>query len=296
MADASMSEEEIRAEQTQAEVRRQQARREAERGDRLAKAQADRLAAQPEELRQEHKRLRIRQRQIDDYHNAQRHTAEAAVRERQAEEAADAREAEIRDAQSRYAQALADYDIRDPYGSLAQASMTEYASFRRDREDLSRQIAAESDPAKRRSLELRQEIERCDYMSITSHRIAGQSEMIVGRSNTVEAVRQREQAREYEVRALELRAQYREQIAEQELGQDVESERTSEPEQTQAPAAPVPRQRGPRTARGRAERGSERQTEAGDAEAGKPTERRRAQRGDPAREGPAQDRQPGLER
>ena len=231
MADASMSEEEIRAEQQQAEARRHQARREAERADQLAKAQADRLAAQPEELRREHQRLRIRQQQIDDYHADQRHAVEAAMRERQAEEAAEAREAEIRDAQSRYAQSLADYDIRDPYGSLARASMTEYASFRRDREELNRQIAAESDPAKRKTLELRQEIERCDYMSITSHRIAGQSEIIVGRSNTEEAVRQREQAREYEERARELRAQYREHIAAQELGEDVEPERTREPKQ-----------------------------------------------------------------
>ena len=233
MADASMSEEEIRAEREQAEARRLQARREAERGDRLAKAQADRLAAQPEELRREHERLRIRQRQIDDYHADQRHAAEAAMRERQAEEAAE-RGKPRSGTPERYAQSLGDYDIRDPYGSLARASMTEYASFRRDREELNRQIAAESDPANRRNLELRQEIERCDYMSITSHRIAGQSEIIVGRSNTEEAVRQRAQAKEYEERAKDLRAQYREHIAAQELGQD-KPERTSEPEQTQAP-------------------------------------------------------------
>jgi hypothetical protein len=55
-------------------------------------------------------------------------------------------------------------------------------------------------------------------MSITSHRIAGQSEIIVGRSNTDEAVRQRAQAEEYEERARQLRAQCREHIAEQQLG------------------------------------------------------------------------------
>jgi hypothetical protein len=131
-------------------------------------------------------------------------------------------------------------------------------------------------------------------MSITSRRIAGQSEVIVGRSNTAEAVRQREQAREYEERSRELRAQYREHIAEQELGQDSEPERTSEQEQTHAPSAPVPRQRGPRTSRGRAERSSEQQSEARDTEDGKSGERRRAQRGEPTREGA--DRRPGLER
>ncbi len=262
----------------------------------MAKAQADRLAAQPDELRREHERLRSRQRQIDDYHAEQRRLAEAAVRKRQAEQEAEAKEAEIRDAQGRYAQSLGDYDIRDPYGSLARASMTEYASFRRDREELNRQIAAEPDPAKRKNLELRQEIERCDYMSITSHRIAGQSEIIVGRFDTEEAVRQRAQAKEYEDRAKELRAQYREQIAAQELGEDTAAGRTAEPAPSpeRSPSAPAPQQRGPRTSRGRAERGGERQTEAGDAEAGKTTDRRRAQRGEAAQDEP--DRRPGLER
>jgi hypothetical protein len=173
--------------------------------------------------------------------------------------------------------------------------MTEYASFRRDREDLSRQIAAETDPARRRTLELRQEIELCDYMSITSHRIAGQSEIIVGRSNTDEAMRQRAQAKEYEERARQLRAQYREQVAEQQLGKDTEPEQTQKP-LTQEPEAPTPRQRGERgqrTSRGRAERTSEQQTEAGDT-----TQRSRAQRGEPTQETTdhPHDRGPDLER
>jgi hypothetical protein len=213
---------------------------------------------------------------------------------------AEVKETEIRDAKSRYAEALGDYDIRDPYGSLARASMAEYVSFHQERQELIRQIAAESDPSKRRTLELRQVIELSDYMSITSHRIAGQSEIIVGRSNTDEAVRQRAQAKEYEERARELRAQYREHIAEQQLGKDTEPEQTQEPP-TQEPEAPTPRQRGERgqrTSRGRAERNSEKQTEAGDTEAGETTERRRAQRGEQTQEATdhPHDRGPDLER
>jgi hypothetical protein len=92
------------------------------------------------------------------------------------------------------------------FTALARASMAEYASFRRDREELGRQIAAETDPARRRTLEL-QEIELCHYMSITSHRIAGQSEMIVSRSNTEEGDAATAQAEECEERARQLRAQ-----------------------------------------------------------------------------------------
>lgn len=307
MADASVTEEEARlaaleVEKRQAEVARR------ERDDRLARAQANRLDEQPDELRSEHERLRSRQREIDDYNDRQRRIAEEAIRKRQAEEEAEAKEGEVRDAKSRYAQALGDeYDIRDPYGSLSRASMAEYASFRRDREELSRQIAAETDPDKRRTLELRQEIELCDYMTITSHRIAGQSEVIVGRSNTDEAVRQRAQAKEYEERAQQLRAQYREHIAEQQLSQDAEQdiekdiERDAAAEPTAEPSADaaIPRQRGQRTSRGRAERvaENEKETEAGDAEPVHPTERLR-QRGEQEQEETTQPtkRGPELER
>ncbi|MGP0092322.1 MAG: MobQ family relaxase [Xanthobacteraceae bacterium] len=292
---------------TEEEAKVARARREAaERDDRLAKEQADRLAEQPDELGFVYERLRSRQRRIDDYNAEQQRIAEA-YRKRQAEQEAEVKEAEIRDARSRYAQALGDYDIRDPYGSLARASMAEYVSFRRDREQLSRQIAAETDPAKRRTLELRQDIELSDYMSITSHRIAGQSEYIVGRSNTDEAVRQRAQAKAYEERAKQLRAQYREHIAEQQLAKD-EPEQTLEPEQTSEPdpSAPTPRQRGPRTARGRADwvvspdgkvRAGDKQTEAEATDRAGAPERPR-QRGDKTHERTdhPQRRGPGLER
>jgi len=311
MADATVTEEEARLAALENLKRQAEAARR-ERDDRLARAQANRLDEQPDEFRSEHERLRSRQREFDDYNDRQRRIAEEALRKRQAEEEAEAKEGEIRDAKSRYAQALGDeYDIRDPYGSLARASMAEYSSFRRDREELSRQIAAETDPDKRKTLELRQEIEYCDYIAITSHRIAGQSEVIVGRSNTDEAVRQRAQAKEHEERGRQLRAQYREHIAEQQLGQDAQQdagqdiekdiERDTAAEQTaeESPDAPVPRQRGQRTSRGRAERAAEneKETEAGDAEPVHPTERLR-QRGEQEQEDTAQPtkRGPELER
>jgi hypothetical protein len=272
VADATLTEDEAAraAQEQQAETARHQARREA---DRLARAQADRLAEQPDEMRDEAQRLRSRQQQIADYHAEQRRVAEEALRKRRAEQEAEAKEAEIRDAQGCYAEAYAGYDIRDPYGSLSHASMEEWRAFRRERHELDRQIAAETDPDKRRTLALRRDIELCDYMSITSHRIAGQSEVIVGRSDTEEAVRQRAQAKAYEERARELRAQYREHVAAQQLSQETETgqetdwevaaaEQTDEPPQ---PTRPSP-QRGQRTSRGRTDREKTTDAKAGDAE------------------------------
>jgi hypothetical protein len=272
--DAEIAEAELRV----IEARRQQLLNEAAaQTEQLAKEQADRLVAQAEELQRERERIIERQRQIDAYNAEQQRIAEEDRKRRAAQEA-EVREGEIRDAKSRYAQALGDhYDIHDPYGSLARASMAEYGRFMKEREELNRQIAEESDPDRRKTLELRRDIEGADYMSITSHRIAGQSEYIVGRSNTDEALRQREQAAKYEAEAKELRRQYREQIAQQELTGDTEADKASEPSR----AGRAPRQRGPRTSRGRTQETGEKQAEAGDTDPGNAAEpRRRAQRGE----------------
>jgi hypothetical protein len=266
------------AERRRVEARRQQAlKAAAEQADQLAKEQADRLVAQADELRRERERIIERQQQID-ARNAELQRIAEEERKRRAAQEAEAREGEIRDAQSRYAQALGDhYDIRDPYGSLARASMGEYGRFKRDREELNRQIAAETDPARRKTLELRRDIEYADYMSITSHRIAGQSEDIVGHRDTDEAVRQREQAAKFEAEAKELRRQYREQVAEQELAKDTEATKTAEPSRT----GRASRQRGTRTTRGRTAEASEKEAEAEEADPGTTTEpRQRAQRGE----------------
>ena len=85
----------------------------------------------------------------------------------------------VANARSRYAQALSStYSFRDPYGSLAAAAMAEYGSFRRQQDALRKEAAGEQDPAKRRLIDLRREIEGHDYMAITSERLAGISRAI----------------------------------------------------------------------------------------------------------------------
>jgi len=137
--------------------------------------------------------------------------AEEGRREEERRKQAAAHELEIKDAGSRYGQALGrHYDIKDPYSSLARAAMEEYRTFLQDRENLNRQIAQATDPKTREALELRQRIESAEYMAITSDRIATQSEIIVGRLNTDEAMRQRARALDFRKEAKGLRAQFRE--------------------------------------------------------------------------------------
>jgi hypothetical protein len=116
------------------------------------------------------------------YREQMERDAEEAKRnqeEREKKDAARSASGDIDDAKSRYAQALgATYTIRDPYGSLANAAMVEYASFYRQQDSLKKEAAAEQDPDKRRLIELRREIEGHDYMAITSERLAGISRSI----------------------------------------------------------------------------------------------------------------------
>ena len=117
----------------------------------------------------------------------------------------------INSSHSRYAIALSEnYSIKDPYGSLARAAMAEYGAFVRDRQSINRQISEAKDPKERKALELRREIEFCEYMAITSDRIAVQSEVITGRLKTPEAQKQREQATKYREQAQTLRKEFRE--------------------------------------------------------------------------------------
>jgi hypothetical protein len=162
---------------------------------------------QAEEMREQRVRL-------DDFDAAQKRQAEEAreqdERKRQAQQQGKTAEGEIRDAGDRYRVALGDhYDVRDLYGSLARAAMAEYGDFIRDRERLTQQIAKEQDQEARQALELRKQIEFNDYIAITSHRIAGQSEVITGRHNSEEAVRFRARAADYEAQSKELRQEYR---------------------------------------------------------------------------------------
>lgn len=191
------------------EQRRQQEFRQTEdqRIEALARENADIQVRQAEEMREQRARL-------DEFEDAQKRQAEEArqeeERKRQAKEQDKADEGEVRNAGDRYRIALGqEYDVKDPYGSLARAAMAEYGAFIRDRERLAQQIAQEQDAEARQALELRKEIEANDYMAITSHRIAGQSEIITGRHDSEEAVRFRERAAEYEAQSKELRQEYR---------------------------------------------------------------------------------------
>jgi hypothetical protein len=127
-------------------------------------------------------------------------------------DARDANEGDISSATARYAIALGEnYTIRDPYGSLAKAAMSESAMFHRGQEKLRAAAAEEKDPAKRRVIELRRQIEAHDYMAITSDRLAGISTAIAGHESE-QAVADRTRAASYRNLATSLRAERSELI------------------------------------------------------------------------------------
>jgi hypothetical protein len=117
----------------------------------------------------------------------------------------------IRNASVRYAQALGmHYNVMDPYASLARAAMAEHASFSTDRERLDKQIAQASNPEVRRALEIRKEIEKADYVALTSDRIARQSYVITGKKGpNSEFEKFSKQAEDNRQHATELRQQWR---------------------------------------------------------------------------------------
>ena len=128
--------------------------------------------------------------------------------QREPEDAGRSRNGDITDARNRYAQALGDeYSIRDPYNSLARAAMNEYGRFMKQQEALTKQIAEAKTPEDRRSLELRKEIEGCEYMVITSNRLAKMGRVIVGDMKSEQASRDETTAKFYQERASELRAE-----------------------------------------------------------------------------------------
>ena len=191
------------------ERRKETAVKEEEKRRQQFKEQAERQEAQAKEMQ-------LQQQRLDAYKTSLTRMAEEARRAEaqrayEAEQAAAAKELFIRDSGSRYGQALAQhYDIRDPYGSLARSAMAEYGAFLRDRENIDRLIARATDPMERKALELQKKIEAAEYMVITSNRIAAQSEIIVGRRNSEEAVYQRTRAEAFQKEAKELRKEFRE--------------------------------------------------------------------------------------
>jgi uncharacterized protein YaiL (DUF2058 family) len=169
-------------------------------------------------MRQEYARLhsdQVRKAQFDAHNAAMYRRAAEANRqeeiERQQRLDEKAKEGAIRDAGTRYSQALGEnYDLRDPYGSLAKSAMAEYAAFSRDRAAYDRQIAETTDPIHRQALDLRKRIEGADYLALTGERIATQSEIITGRLNSQEAVKERQKASDWRIQGQDSRQQLRE--------------------------------------------------------------------------------------
>ena len=210
--EAIREEQERRSALLEEEQRLQAVREEQERKARLLeeenrrreeyKQQADRQVAQAKEMQAQKERLEAFQAEL---------TRRAGIaRQEEADRQGRYREGEIRNPHSRYGQALAKhYTPFNPYESLARSAMAEYGAFLQDRENLDRKIAQTEDPAKRRRLEMRKEIESLEYMSVTSNRIASQSEIIVGKMNAPEAIKERERAKAYQDQASALRKEYR---------------------------------------------------------------------------------------
>lgn len=236
----AVRDEEERRQQVMAEEedRRQEGIREEEKRREAFKAQAERQVEQAREMEAQEERLAAYWAEIGRRAEEARREEE---RNREAQAKGRMREGEIRNPHSRYGQVLAqEYNVKDPYGSLARSAMAEYGAFLRDRESLDRQIAKAEDPKERETLELRKRIEAADYMAITSERIAQQSYIIQGKpilrdqdrdptksldeqlaerpDVNKEYHRQQERAAAFRKEAQELRAQYRDIQAER--GQD----------------------------------------------------------------------------
>jgi hypothetical protein len=225
----------------------------------LAKLNIDRQTAQAEEMRLAHARALEQNQKIQaaiDAHNAevyrraqdQKQKEEA---ERQAKLEEKAKEGPIRNAGERYSQALGqNYDIRDPYASLAKSAMAEYAAFMRDRQAYDRQIAQAADPIERQALDLRKRIEGADYLALTGDRIAKQSEIITGRLNSQEAVKERAKATDWRIQSQDLRQQLRELRGDKDKEKETEKERDSGQQKgTEAKPERGYRPRGPKSAR-----------------------------------------------
>jgi hypothetical protein len=225
-----------------AETERQQKLTEYDkRVEQLAWDNAQRAAAQADEMRREYARQQElhRKAEFEKYNlelgNQAKQTnqqlksaAERAIEKQQAA-------GYFREAGMRYGAALAThYDMADPYGSLAKAAMSEYAAFIKEREAYSKQIAEETDPAKRQSLELRKRIEGADYLALTGERIAKQSELITGRLNSEEAVKERAKVAYWQSQSKEARQQLREL----ERGQSQEKEATRQQKDQDRPYRP----------------------------------------------------------
>ena len=169
--------------------------------------------------------MQAREESIQRFRRQKEEEAEKAKREKEELEKETARaqnEGDIASASARYKIALGEqYDMRDPYGSLARAAMSEYAAFHKNQEKLRAETAREQDVEKRREIELRKQIEANEYMALTSNRLAEIAEYNEGPKKRVkrpemdeeegapkqktQAEIDRERAKQYQQQANELR-------------------------------------------------------------------------------------------
>jgi hypothetical protein len=116
--------------------------------------------------------------------------------------------------------------------------MNEYSDFAKQQEKLSKEIAVAKTPDERKSLELRKEIEACDYMAITSERLAGMSRVITGDKNSKQAQRDEVTAAFYRDRGKELRAERAQIIEKQRADQTQPKEPLRDAATTKATITP----------------------------------------------------------
>jgi hypothetical protein len=192
----------------------------------LLAAQAPREAELLRDLADQDKRVQAFKQQRE----AEAEEARKHEQERRKADERRAAEGDIASASDRYDQALGrNYDVRDPYASLARAAMTEWATFKRQQEDLRKEIAAAKDPQEREALQLRQKIEGCEYMAVTSQRLSEISEVTGGGKDAPQAVLDRERAQAWQDQANQLREQRAQQQAEREKqGREQVAERLGE--------------------------------------------------------------------
>jgi len=167
------------------------------------------LAARLDAYRQEQRA--IGGAAIAEVAKAKREAAKTRPREEDEKQISNQNAEPIPNASVRYAQALGQhYNVLDPYASLARAAMAEHTAFRGDVERFDKQIAQAANPEVRRELELRKDIEKADYVALTSDRIARQSYVITGNKGpNSEFDKFSKQAEHNRQHATELRQQWR---------------------------------------------------------------------------------------
>jgi hypothetical protein len=182
----------------------------AQANDETARQQADKQRdayRQAEQVHQKQQGKEHSTRQLAEDGKRQAEEAERDKQKRQATDKARAESGEPADARSRYAQAIGEnFNINDPFGSLAKAAMSEYQTFTKQQQELKGQAASEQDPEKKRMIEMRREIEAHDYMAITHERLAGISRAIT-RGDNDSAQKDDRDASRHRARSMELCAE-----------------------------------------------------------------------------------------